>query len=338
MKTIASKTCFALLAVIVLALFGCREQARKASPEPFWSGLENPVYFHPGWSTKDACMIEKDGQFHLFFSAFFHDRGRERSHVTSVTTRDFRNFSEPLFLWGGTGDGWIGMCSPSINKINGRYYLTYNSWGDKKDKPNQLFYAVSDDLVHWKKDIPLAQNLTAGRRAIDAAITYTGDEYYLLYKEEKPGTTRLAVAPAINGPWRFVENGLPAMLMPDGKDNGRTHENYQLMNIYGQWTLLTTDYRPHQMHLYRMQGSGCRPQDWLTWIDGRVLLMPEEDFNTNHNSNAGFIADWRDRDGYFYCIYAGRTEGETHARRGDNKLGMARSRDLYNWQVPPNTN
>lgn len=317
-------------------VWGCGEKiGESAELFSFWHEIQNPVYSHEGWSTKDACMIERDGVFHVFFSAFYHDRERERSHVASVYTKDFLTFSEPLFLWDGSEDDWIGMCSPGINKVGDNYYLTYNSWGDKKEKPNQLFYAVSDDLVNWKKDIPLAQNLTAGNRAIDAAVAYTAGGYYLMYKEGKPGTVRLARAESMDGPWEFVGDGLPRLLMAaDGMDNGRTHENYEFMNIDGQWMLLTTDYRPHEMHLYKMAGSGNEPKDWLEWVDGRVLLMPREAFNTDHNSNAGFIADWRDRDGYFYCIYAGRTEGETHSRRGDNKLGLARSRDLLHWEVP----
>lgn len=322
--------------MFMLIFCGCVDRKEQnAELMNFWYEIKNPVYFHEGWSTKDACMIEKDGVFHLFFSAFFYERGRERSHVTSVYTKDFKEFSEPLFLWDGRSDDWRGMCSPSINKIGNKYYLTYNSWGDKKGQPNQLFYAVSTNLVDWQKGLPLAHNLTAGKRAIDAAVAYTGSEYYLMYKEGKPGTTRLARALSIDGAWEFVGDGLPQLLMAaDGKDNGRTHENYEFMNIDGQWMLLTTDYRPHEMHIYQMAGSGGRKEDWLKWVNGRVLLMPQEDFNTDHNSNAGFIADRRDLDGYFYCIYAGRTEGKTHAKRGDNKLGVARSRDLVNWQAP----
>ncbi len=324
--------------VLILFLFfipGCENCNHENIAEmSFWDEIKNPVYSHEGWSTKDACMIEKNGRFHLFFSAFYHDRGRERSHVTSVHTSNFKDFSEPLFMWDGRDEGWIGMCSPSINKIDNKYYLTYNSWGDKKGKPNQLFYAVSDDLISWKKDIPLAHNLTACNRAIDAAIAYTGEEFYLIYKEAKPGTVRLARSETIEGPWEFVGDGLPSLLMADGKDNGRTHENYEFLKIDGKWFLLTTDYRPHQMHIYKMKENGVKSGDWLTWVDGRVLLMPEEDFNTDHNSNAGFIADFRKLDGYFYCIYAGRTEGKSHAKRGNNKLGLARSKDLINWQVP----
>jgi hypothetical protein len=324
--------------IMSLALFltsGCAEKiCENAKLTDFWDDISNPVYSHEGWSTKDACMIEKDGRFHLFFSAFYHDRGRERSHVTSVITSDFKTFSDPLFMWDGREDDWIGMCSPNITGTGEKYYLTYNSWGDKKGKHNQLFYAVSEDLVNWKKDIPLAPNITKGKRAIDAAAAYNGKEFFLIFKQEKPGVTRLARAEEIDGQWEYVSDGLPQLLMADGKDNGMTHENYEFIKIDGKWMMVTTDYKPHQLHIYTMKGDGDSPEDWLMWVDGRGLLMPGEDFNTNHNSNAAFIADRRHIDGYFYCLYAGRTEGDSHARRGDNKLALARSKDLVNWQVP----
>ena len=125
-----------------------------------WNNLENPVYQHEDWSTKDACMIYKDGMYYIFFSAFYHDRGRERSHVVGIKTSDFETFSEPLFIWDGQEDGWIGMASPNITKIDNTYYLTYNSWGNKLFKPNQLFYATSTDLETWENNKPLATNLT----------------------------------------------------------------------------------------------------------------------------------------------------------------------------------
>ncbi|NJK95417.1 MAG: hypothetical protein HC905_11340 [Bacteroidales bacterium] len=143
-----------------------------AQTKPFidWANLKNPVYSQPGWSTKDACMMYNDGWFYLYFSAFFYDAGRERSHVVSVRTQDFKTYSEPLFIWSGMEEGWIGLCSPDISRINNTWILTFNSWGDKEGKPNQLFYATSTDLVRWSGLKPLARNITNDVRAIDAAI------------------------------------------------------------------------------------------------------------------------------------------------------------------------
>jgi hypothetical protein len=59
-----------------------------------------------------------------------------------------------------------------------------------------------------------------------------------------------------------------------------------------------------------------------------------ENFNTDNVANACFRADWREYDGHFYMIYCGRTEGKSHLGRGNNKLGLARSKELINWQAP----
>ena len=85
-----------------------------------------------------------------------------------------------------------------------------------------------------------------------------------------------------------------------------------------------------------MKGSGKKPEDWLEWHPPTVLKVPQEGFNTYHRSNAAFLADWREYDGYFYLLYAGTTEGKTHAGRGNNKLGLARSQDLKTWSAPSN--
>ncbi len=300
-----------------------------------WDNLRNPIYSHDGWSTKDTCMIYHNDYFYIFFSAFYHDQGRERSHVTGVKTKDFVNYSEPLFMWDGIDDGWIGMCSPNITKVKDKFYLTYNSWGDKDGKPNDLFYAVSDDLETWDKHKPLAKNLTP-RRDIDAAITYTNDKYYLIWKEGYPHKTRIAVSESMEGPFEYIEDGFPQLLMPDGSYNGLVHENFEFIKINGKWKLMTTAYKPSPttFYLYEMVGDGQDDSDWLHWNKGRKILMPQEHFNTKSNSNAGFIADWTQYDGWYYMVFAGRTEGNTHARRGDNRIALARSKDLIDWYKP----
>ncbi len=331
------KMIFAIILFVVLLGASC--PAGNENDFIPWQKLKNPFYSRPGWSTKDACMYYKDGTFYLFFSAFYYDRGRERSHVVGVKTKDFLSFSDLLFNWDGRTEGWIGMCSPNITRVGDTYYLTYNSWGDKKGKVNQLFYAESKDLEHWRHDIPLGRNVTVDqngrpKRGIDAAIVFTNDKFYLVWKEGRPHRARIAVAKNLDGPFEYIGDGYPRLLGQADKTLNDHHENFQFLHIDDQWMLISTDYQPHGLYLYYMKENGIQDEHWLTWTNGRKLKMPAERFNTNNDSNAAFIADWRKYDGYFYCLYAGRTEGESHARRGDNRLGLARSRDLYEWMVP----
>jgi predicted GH43/DUF377 family glycosyl hydrolase len=126
-----------ILLIFSISLFNCSAKFMDPEMPEFieWRNLKNPVYQHQDWSVKDASIIYKDQEFYLFFSAFFFDRSRERSHVVAVKTRGFKTFSEPLFIWDGRDDGWIGMCSPNITQVGDMYYLTYNSPGDKKIYP-----------------------------------------------------------------------------------------------------------------------------------------------------------------------------------------------------------
>ena len=295
------------------------------NPKQFiaWHELKNPVYSHEGWSVKDACMIEKDGLFYVFFSAFFWVDGQERSHVVEVKTPDFKTWSDPILHWRGEADGWLGLCSPNITEANGVYYLTYNSWGDKPGQPNQLFYARSTDLEHWEAPQRLAQNLTAGTRAIDAAVIFHAQKYYLVWKAAQ--ISQIAVCERMDGDWTHL-----------GQACQYWFENAHFIDIDGKIHLvLTSRDDQHRTSIAAMAGDGSRDKDWTQWHDYRPFNIPTEAFNLYEQANAGFLMDWRARDGYFYLLYAGTTEGLSHARRGDNRLGVARSQDLNLWDIPP---
>jgi hypothetical protein len=300
-----------------------------------WNTLRNPFYAHDGWSVKDvAVSYGPDGVIHVYFSAFFMDAGMERCHVAQTSTRDLRAFTPAVVIFDGQSDGWIGMCSPDVQRIGGQYVMTFNAWGDASPKPKQLFYATSPDLTTWSAAHPLAATLTAGRSYIDAALAPSAGRLFLFYKDDQTLKTHLAAGPALDGPWHVVGSGLPTFMTASGQEMGQVHENYQLLPIDGHWRLLSTDYSPvtNEGFLYAMPGDGAAETDWLTWQSGYKLAVPKEAFNTNHVDNAAYLADQRASDGFFYLFYAGRTEGTTHAGRGDNKLGVSRSTDLMLWK------
>lgn len=311
-----------------------------------WDELQNPVYANEDWSVKDATVtyVEETGEFYLFFSAFFWVGERVNSHVVSVKTRDWVDFSEPLFIWGGEELGYHGLCSPEVHFYEDRYILTYNGWGDKKGKLNQLYYAVSDDLENWeKKHQPLGSEVTESYRAIDAALAFDHGNYYLYFKDSKPlghlprvDLTRVATAPSLDGPWEFVYSGNVAF-MPEGSlYSEKIHENSHFQKIDGDWHMLSSGYWPHNPYLYKIGGDPSDKGNWTVWKEGRKLEIPvQEGFNTAHQANAAHLRDWRKYDGYFYLIYAGNTENESFWTRGNNKLGLARSKDLIEWEVPP---
>ncbi len=302
--------------------------------------LRNPILQYADWSIKDcACAYrEQSRAFYLFFSAFYEDDGMIRSHVIEVETKDFRTFSEPILHLDGRDQGWAGMCSPDLLKVENTYYLTFNSWGDMPGRPNQLFVKSSADLIHWSEGYsPLAANLTSGNRAIDASLVHTNGEFLLFWKERTDeDRTRLACASSLADDFAFVGSGYPSFVMKDGKDNGLIHENFCFFKADGSWKVVMTDYKKHAFehhnsYIYSMLAGGDQRTDFLAWGEGCKLEIKRQRFNSDHRANAAALYDWRRYDGYFYVIYAGNTENKTFSARGHNRLGISRSKDLMNW-------
>jgi hypothetical protein len=302
-----------------------------------WGGLQNPVLSYPNWSVKDCAMAYRNGEFYVFFSAFYMDHGRVRSHVVEVSTKDFKTYSKPIFDFDGEEDGWIGMCSPDVQRLGKMWELSFNSWGDDPKRPDQLFYMTSPDLVHWSGRHSLAGNLTAGEGVIDLSVTQNGrGGYYAIWKAGRhPGEIRprLAEAASLSGPWRFVGSGDVSMLMKDGKENGLIHENFEFLRIDGVLHVLSSDYpQGHHEYLYTL----LDPAHPLEWGKGFELHIAGQDFNRMVPCDAAAVYDWRKHDGYFYLIYAGRNDVTTYLHRGWNRIALARSKDLKHW-IPAGT-
>ena len=319
----------------------------SAERKPFidWAQLRNPVLSYPDWSVKDAAMAYRKGTFYVFFSAFYPDNGRIRCHVAEVSTPDFKLYSRPIFDFDGEDDGWMGMCSPDVQLLFGRYVMTFNSWGDKPGRPNQLFYETSGDLVHWSQRKPLALNLTrvGDQRVIDAALAQGDGGYYLVYKDQTLGIhsrPRMAFSTSLDGTFHYVGDGIVSLLLKDGKDDGFFHENFEIIHSDSRWYMLTTDYLHSRLNpiKYDVQAPyiyALEPgSNWLKWTRGYTFDIPRENFNIESIDNAAALYDWRKYDGYYYLIYAGRNDGLTYARRGWNRIGLARSKDLVHWSVP----
>ena len=305
----------------------------RGAQKPFidWANLHNPVLSYPQWSVKDCALTYRDGVFYVFFSAFYEEHGRVRSHVAEVSTKDFKTYSQPILNFDGEDEGWIGMCSPDVQLLGNVYELSFNSWGDDPEKPDQLFYMTSKDLVHWSARHPLGANLTAGRGVIDASVTQAHGGLYLVWKDgrqQKEMRTRLAEAKSLDGPWHFVGSGDASLKMASGAENGLVHENFEFLWIDGKLHMLSSDYpNGHHEYLYTL----LDPSHPLEWGQGFELNIPPEDFNQLVPCDAAAIFDARKYDSYFYLIYAGRNDATTYLHRGWNRLALARSKDLVHW-------
>lgn len=312
------------------------------SYEKTWKTVQNPVLSRSNRSLKDACLVYHNNRWVLACSAF----SEERSTIELYHSTDGVHWGNPIQVWDGTEDGWIGLCSPDLIRYNDEWMLTYNSWGDTTtERQNRFFYRASTDLIHFSAAQPLAHDLLAGEAVIDGALAHHAGTWFLACNRTAQKSTWIATAPHRTGPWQWIADGpLELHAAVTNQANGLIHENYQFLCIDHQWHLLTTDYRPHQPWLYRLKGDPNKLGDWHQWCDGRPPTIPGEIWNSIDVINAAALWDHREHDGYWYAVFGGKgleradefngNAGRKPWPRGWNRLGLARSSDLAQWELP----
>ena len=140
---------------------------------------------------------------------------------------------------------------------------------------------------------------------------------------------------SLAGPWVVI--GRPAIRV-----YGDTFENYEFVSVNGLWRLVATSNTFDQPWMFTLSGSPRRPQSWLHWKGGRELDVPAQGWNTGsgissenfEHANSAYICQ-DSSDGYTYLTYAGSRELTQFGGWGHAEIGVARSRDLVHWSVPP---
>ncbi len=285
-----------------------------------WSEIRNPILTHPAWSLKDPCVaLDEAGVVHLFCSAFSPGN---RLQLLEVTTRDLVTWSHPVLLW---GEGDRGFGSPDITFLDGAWVLTYQSWDPRPGHDRtctKLHASRSEDLVNWEpRHTELARNLNVGQRAIDPAVTRCGDRVYCIFKQwQEP---LMAAAEDLWDPdgWELLGR-LP---FPESSENG------QFLHVDGQWRLIVQT--PGAQQIGTMRGDGSHWADWLAWDLEPIRMPTQPGFNEHQNAGALYVADWRERDGFFYGFFHAR-EVPHVVLNMSHRLGVARSCDLKHWEFP----
>jgi hypothetical protein len=151
------------IALVFVLSLNARAQSAQ---EPFidWANLHNPILSYPHWSIKDCAMTYRNSVFYVFFSAFYEEHGRVRSHVAEVSTPDFKRYSQPLD-WEKAFE--LKIPAESFNQLvpcdaaaiydarkhDGYFYLIYAGRSEATTYLhrgwNRLALARSKDLVHW---------------------------------------------------------------------------------------------------------------------------------------------------------------------------------------------
>jgi hypothetical protein len=306
-----------------------------------WSQLRNPILSYDTAAIRDTAIRAGGGRWHVLFTS---DVGTTPTwRIAGASTPDLRHWSPPS-VW-PPQPGTAGVASPDITEApDGTYVVTYQS--DPADASAQaqdkLYYRTSHDLTRWSPPRRLMPSIHAAPsdRLIDAALAWTRHGLILGYKYGVLGGQQhfeVAWSPSgrVAGPWVPIGR-------PDITVYGDTIENYEFLQIDGRWHLLATSNNLDRPWLFTLTGNADDPQGWLQWSPGRELEVPLESWNRAvgipsvnfDQENAAYLCDARRVDGYFYLLYIGSTELSTFGGWGHTKLGVARSRDLYVWEVP----
>lgn len=331
------------------------------------SDWTNPLLGYADKSIKDYTVAEHEGKLYIFHSTFlglepgivgqFRTTGYDSdssgartaaskdivSHVQGeVYDPETGKLSQLPIDYSGREDGWKGMASPSITPYRGRHIMVYNSWGNLPDKPNALFYRLSDDLENWSDRKPLAHDLIKDW-AIDGNLIDTGERVILFWKTRgQTSVTRAAMAPSAEGPFRKIpgvdghRDGEVTFSLRPGVTGPTWFENTNIYRINGEWRLLAVHMKIP--YLFRLKGTGEYPQDWLRWEDGYPMVIHRQPWNAFVASNGPEILPSENPDKPHLVFYGGKNGcfRSEFIGRGWYKLGVSQSFDLENWEpLPP---
>ena len=311
-----------------------------------WSQLHNPVLSSPVAGEKDPVMVWDAGSWHLVFSYLRLDPsvpGGVDWDIATSSSPDLVTWSPPA-PWPAQ-PGTLGVAGPQLVRApGGEFVVTYQSDpGETSGAQDRLYYRTTTDFVTWSAPRPLAHSLAPapGDRMIDGSLAWTGHGLILGYKAGADGARQafeIAWSPdgSLAGPWRLVGK-------PDIVVTGDTVERYEFLDVAGSWHLMATSNQFDHPWLFRLVGDPATPSGWLRWTTGHELVVPAAPWDSGpgisgvnyERANAAFLCNATADDGYYYLVYAGSSELTAFGGWGHAELGIARSRNLVDWQLPP---
>jgi hypothetical protein len=317
-----------------------------AHPAVDWSRLRNPIVSSPSAGEKDQVMVWFDGRWHLVFSYVRTDasiRGGVYWDIATSSSTNMTSWTKPV-AWPAQ-IGALGVAGPQlVRDPQGQFVVTYQSDPGQTDgAQDRLYYRTTSDFVTWSQPHPLAQSLASspGDRMIDGSLAWTGHGLILGYKAGNDGSSQafeIAWSPdgSLDGPWEYIGK-------PDIVVNNDTVERYEFLDISGVWHLMATSNNLDQPWLFKLSGDPGVASSWLDWTGGYELAIPKAGWDSGSGissigyewANASFLCNASSTDGYYYLLYAGSDELSQFGGWGHAEIGIARSRNLVEWQVPP---
>jgi hypothetical protein len=290
-----------------------------------WGALHNPVLSYPAYGVKDQALQWSGGKWHMLFSDMTATKAKPyvRFTVAMASSPDLVHWTAPRVIA-------TDAASPDIVRDPaGRFVVTYQT-------PGGLEYrtSASASLTRWSGPHALGHGLA--HRMIDAALAFTGHGVILGFKAgQSTQHFEIAWAPSLTGTFALV--GMPDIVLYND-----TVENYEFLTVHGSWTLVATSNTLDQPFIFTLAaGNPAVPATWLHWSAGRELMIPSQPFNSGtgissvsyEHANSAFLCVGPG--GEDYLTYAASTELTQFGGWGHARIGLARSTDLVNWQVPP---
>jgi hypothetical protein len=311
-----------------------------------WSNLRNPIESSPTAGEKDQVLVWSGGKWHLIFSYLRVDSrvpGGVYWDIATSSSVDMTSWTAPD-PW-PVQEGTMGVAAPQVVRDpEGAFVVSYQSDPGQSDgAQDRLYYRTTSDFSTWSAPHPLGQSLAPepGDRMIDGSLAWTGNGLMLGYKsgsQDSSQAFQIAWSPdgSLDGPWRYVGK-------PDIVVNGGTVERYEFLNVEGSWHLMATSNVLDQPWLFKLAGDPENPSGWLRWSGGYELKVPKATWDSGPGissvgyewANASFLCNAKSTDGYYYLLYAGSSELTRFGGWGHAEIGIARSRNLVDWQVPP---
>lgn len=339
--------CIGLVCAVMLTssaanVSAAKFSARPSSPRLPWAHLHNPILGFDDHGAKDPALVRSGGRWYALFS-WVDAAGHWSIGITSST--DLRHWSPTTAM---PHDPSVeGEASPDVvREPNGTWVVTYQSFvHDVAGSAPKLYFRTTTDFRSFSAQAPLALDVHPGanERVIDGALAWTPAGLLLGYKvgEVNQGEQAFEIARSpsgsLDGPWQLVGR-------PDIQVLGNTIENYQFLHVQGRWRLLATSNSFDRPFLFDLAGDAHRATAWLHWSKGRELHIPQEQGwnpgkgltgETYEHANCAFLVDRRAIGGRYYLVYEDSPALDTFGGAGHAQLGIARSRDLIHWSVPP---
>jgi hypothetical protein len=203
---------------------------------------------------------------------------------------------------------------------------SFNSWGDNKERPNQLFYITSRDLKNWTARTLLAPSVTANEKVAQPSLAFSKGNWFLMYNNEEE--TRMAMARGVRTP--FKELGIGRVSFYSSTDTIVPHLKHQLIPFGNKWVLLASgnNYTPY---LYILPVQGTSGLGWLSWEGGYPLKVIRQEVATTPVPATAALVNMQSFGGYFYLFYVINPSDETTLERGSSKIEVYCSTDLLYW-------